>query len=457
MLLLAALVLILNVTTALRVGEVSAIDEQYWIDHLHRGADFEIERAGAPILQETVREKCERGMAPSVLQVEPVPPCEPGHLNPRKYGYWHGVNIAGKEPFYFFVTGPIARVFQATPLDLPPNDSLITWARLLGSAWALAGLYCILRIGELLAVHRRRLVVACMFIVATPALLHANTIVNPDTTALFAGAAMLLAALVWERTGQRRHLLLLGLAALVGSAFNEKNAIGVLLVLAYFGIRALSRRTSSAGNREEGDDDAGRDADVRTWRQYAMAGALLVVALYLANNGWDWLYGQLQAHVFTAPPAPDLSNNPIALLYGNRDAGFWDYFGLDTIFRMFPPFQDIAPPAERTHELYLTLAKGAEYIAIGALLAVVLRDKLTSKLSMLGCATVATLLIAPTLTVLRNQWVGGTFDEPVWRYGLGALPALAIIIASSVRTRFAQVAFTVFTALLYVSALYVLF
>jgi len=37
MLLLAALVLVLNVTTTLRVTPVSSIDEAYWIDHMLRG------------------------------------------------------------------------------------------------------------------------------------------------------------------------------------------------------------------------------------------------------------------------------------------------------------------------------------------------------------------------------------------------------------------------------------
>jgi hypothetical protein len=446
MLFLAALVLVLNVTTALRVEKVSAIDEQYWMDHMLRGADFTIERGGVPILQETVREKCARGMQPSVIQFDPVPPCRRGHLNPREYGYWHGVNIAGKEPFYFLVTGPIARALRATPLDLAPNDSLITWARLLGSAWMLAGLYCLIRVGEILAVHRRLLVVASVFVATTPALLHANTIVNPDATAFLAGAATLLAALSWERSGRRMWML--GLVATAAALFNEKNAIAILLVLMYFGFRALARRIG-----ETNDDDG----DVRTWQEYVKASVLLVIALYLANNGWDWLYGQLQAHVFTSGPVADISNNPISRLYGDRNAGFWDYFGLNTIFRMFPPFQDISPPDERTHVLYLTVTKAAEFVAIGGLLAVAFRDKLTSKLSVLGFATLSTLLIAPSLTVLRNQVVGGTFDEPVWRYGLGALPALAIIVAASARTRFAQIALTAFTALLYVSALYVLF
>jgi len=441
MLLLTGLVLVLNVTTVLRVDEVSRIDEQYWIDHLLRGADFAIERTGAPILQETVREKCARG-----VQFDPfVPSCEKGHLNPRKYGYWHGVNITGHTPFYFFVTGPIARVLRATPIDLPPNDSLVTWARLLGSAWLLAGLYCIVRIGEILRVHRRMLIVACVLAAATPALLHADTIVSPDATAVVSGAAVLLAALSWERRG--KGLAWLALAAVLGAAFSAKNGIGVVLVLVYFAYRLL------AGALRQSDDD-----DIRPWQSYAKAGAILVVALYLAGNGWDDFYAWIQNNVFTsAGPIADITGNPIETSYGNRDAGFWQYFGLGTVFMMLPPFNDVAFPPERTHVLYQTVAKAAEYVAIGVLFAVPLRDKLTSKTAVLAYATLTTLLIAPTLTVLRNQVFSGTFDQPIWRYGLAAMPGVVIVIACAARNRFAQVALTTLTGVLYVSALYVVF
>jgi hypothetical protein len=439
MLLLAGLVLVLNVTTVLRVDQVSRIDEQYWIDHLLHGADFSIDRGGVKILQETVREKCERG-----LEGEYVPPCERAHLKPAKYGYWHGVNIAGAEPFYFFTTGPIARALRATPIDLPPNDSLVTWARLLGSAWALAGLSCLIRAGEILGVRRRMLGLACVFIVATPALLHANTIVTPDATALLAGSAVLLAALSWERRGS--PLWVLALVTLVVSAFNEKNGIGVLLVLAYFALRAL------AGHLGTAEDD-----DVRPWQDYAKTAAVLVVALFLANKGWDHLYAWIGDGLFSAPHLADLSGNPIAVSYGNKDIGFWHLFGPTTVFMMFPPFQDVAPSIEHTHPLYLVMAKIAELVAIGAMIAVALRDKLTTKLSVLGFATLGTLLVAPTLTVIRNQLEGGTFDQPVWRFGLSALPALAIVLACAPRSRFAVRGMTFLVGLLYVSAIYVVF
>jgi hypothetical protein len=96
-------------------------------------------------------------------------------------------------------------------------------------------------------------------------------------------------------------------------------------------------------------------------------------------------------------------------------------------------------------------------VAIGVLFAVPLRDKLTSKSAVLAYATLTTLLVAPTLTVLRNQVFSGTFDQPIWRYGLAAMPGVVIAIACAARNRFAQVALTTLTGVLYVSALYVVF
>jgi hypothetical protein len=117
----------------------------------------------------------------------------------------------------------------------------------------------------------------------------------------------------------------------------------------------------------------------------------------------------------------------------------------------------VAPPIERTHPLYAVLAKSAEYVAIGAMIAVALRDKLSSKLSILGFAVLGTLLVSPTLTVIRNQLEGGTFDQPVWRFALSALPALAIVLACAPRSKLATRAVTVLAGLLYVAAIYVVF
>jgi hypothetical protein len=124
---------------------------------------------------------------------------------------------------------------------------------------------------------------------------------------------------------------------------------------------------------------------------------------------------------------------------------------------LFPPFRDVHFPYQRTGYFYQVMWQAAEYVGIAVLLAVTLRDKLTNKLAMLGFATVATLLVSPTLIVLRNQIEGGTFDQPVWRFGLAAVPAIAVLVAAAGRSAFARWSIAAVTAVLYVSAIWVVF
>jgi hypothetical protein len=439
MLLIAALVLVLNGITLHKVSSVSNLDEQYWVDHLVRGSHFEIEQSGDVITQEALRELCKRGFEGGA----PGPPCHAGHLDPRKY-LPKGVNYAGHSPFYFLITGPIARVLRASPIDLPPNDSLLTWGRLLGSAWLLLGIYLTLRAGELLNVRRSILVIALILIAATPALLHADTIVNPDATAFAAGAGVLYAGLLWERRG--KGIWFVALAALIAAAFDPTNGIGVFVVLAYFALRAIGRATSN---------DDKNDKYVRSWQEYAKVAAVIVVAAVLANRGWDRLYGFLQDNVLTQPPPIPKGKNPITHAYAVDSLSLTQLIGSQTIFSLLPPFADVALPAARSDAFYTTLAKGAELLTLVGIGAVLLRDRLTSAISTLGFALLAALLACPTLLVIYNYVVGSTYDAPVARYGLSALPAVAIVLAAAVRTRFSELVLVAVAAGLYVSAIVV--
>ena len=435
MLLLIVLVFTLNGITTHKVSQVSKIDEQYWIDHLVRGSNFEITQSGDRVTDEAIDELCRRGGA-GVARAQKS--CVRGHIDATKLGIWKGVNIAGHTPFYFLITGPIARVLRATPIDLPPDDSIVTWARLLGSVWLLIGWYLVLRVGELLAVNRRMLVTALIFLSATPALLHASTIVNPDQTAVPAGAAVLFAALMWERRG--KGVTWVALAALVGAALDPTNALAILAVMLYFVFRVVARQMG------DGDDST------RPWADYLKVAVVMGVAVLLANRGWDWITVHFIAH--PGIPGLDLSKSPTALAYELKGdgLGIWHLIGGDIIFSMFPPFRDIAPPLQRVHPLADLATIIAEMFAIGALVAVLLRDKIKDRLGALGFATVAALLVSPTALVIYNYAVGGTFDHPIWRYGLCLLPLIAVILAVAVRTTVSRWAFTGLTAALYLSA-----
>jgi hypothetical protein len=332
-------------------------------------------------------------------------------------------------------------VLRATPVDLPPNDSLATWARLLGSVWLLVGWYLVLRIGDLLRVNRRMLTVALVFLSGTAALLHASTIVNPDQTAVPSGAAVLLAALAWEKRG--KGIVWVALAALVGAALDPTNAIAILAVFVYFGLRTLAKQMG------DGDELS------RSWTDYLKLGAVMGVAVLLANRGWDWLFAHYLVHPGT--PGLDLSDNPVSVAYDlkGQGLGLWQLIGGDIILAMFPPFRDIALPVQRAHPLYDLASRMAEVLTIGAMIAVVLRDRIKDRVGAIGFTTVISLLVSPTVLVLYNYWTGGTFDQPVWRYGLCLLPLVAVVLAAAMRTRFSQWVFVAATASLYVSAIFV--
>jgi hypothetical protein len=454
MLLLIVLVFTLNGITTHKVSQVSQIDEQYWIDQLVRGSKLEVTQSGDRMTDEAVYELCLRGgagvgqvatrpgstKAAQRTKVEPQP-CVYGRIDAEKLGVWKGVDAAGHTPFYFLVTGPIARALRATPIDLPPDDSIVTWARLLGSVWLLIGWYLVLRVGDLLGVRRRWLTVALVFLTATQALLHASTIVNPDQTAVPSGAAVLLAALAWEKRG--KGIVWVALAALVGAAMDPTNAIAILAVLIYFALRIGADRT---GN---GDDLS------RPWTDYLKLAAVMAVAVLVASRGWDWFSEQF---ITTAQnTSVDLSKSPTSVAYDLRGQGlsFWQLFGGDIIFSMFPPFTDIAPPMQRVDELYKLTSRIAEILAIGAMIAVVLRDKIRDRIGAVAFTTVIALLVSPTVLVIYNYVVGGTFDRPIWRYGLCLLPFLAIVLATAMRTRLSKVVFVGATVALYGSAIFV--
>jgi hypothetical protein len=125
---------------------------------------------------------------------------------------------------------------------------------------------------------------------------------------------------------------------------------------------------------------------------------------------------------------------------------------------MFPPINEPAPPVRRSvgaHATwYLDFVSLASLFVIGALMLGVLRATLRDPRKTLALATVITLLIAPTLMVAYRWFVDDTFDPIVERFGLSALPAVALVVAAAARARFAQAVLAVVSIGLYVTAIY---
>ncbi len=414
MLVLAVLIILLNGVTVFRVSSVSRIDERYYIDDLIKASDFSVNQSGDRLAPETLVELCERGgQAPLRF-----PPCTE-HPNAKGFAVG-GVNWLESVPTYFFLTGVPARALRALPIDLSPRDSLVTWARLLGTAWLLLGCYFTLRIGDLLGVRRRNVVLGLLLAVATPALLHASTIVNPDATAFAAGSGVLLAVLAWER----RHcgLWVPLLAAFAAAAVKLPNTVGIMVALAYVAIRAVRTRLGK-------DDD-----DLRSIVDYAKVLIGVALGAVVAIKGLDAVWDQVRHHMIGKPDT-DVSSAPGVVALANHykvdSISGDDVIGATTIFSIFPPVNDIAPPEARLGGLYNTFAQAAGYLMIAALVVIPLAARrFTDRVAQLGGATLAAMLITPSLFVVYWYVFLGTNDLVVPRYGLSAMPAVVIVLAA---------------------------
>lgn len=441
MLLLVSAVLLLNVLTVRIVENVSAVDEREHIDYLIRGARGEMGQGGEKLTQEALHEFCRRGS-----EIFVWPPCRPGRLDPTEFSVG-GINVDSNRPFYSWATGLPARALRAVT---PGPESLVTGGRLLGSLWLLVGCYLTLRAGELLGVPRWALLLALLMAAAVPAQLHAATTINPDATAFATGAAVVLAALAWEV--RRKGLWLLLLASAIGTLLDESNGVVALVVLAYLVFRGFGAAR-------------GRVGDAPSWRQYAVAGALVILAAGAATAGWD----RVQDGIQDPPPARNQVDydeayaedratlDPTRVYQGEGGLKVEEVFSAREVFGMFPPAIDVAPPERRMSTFnatwYQLFTTAAVFAMTTAIIVGAFKATFTDRLSALGLATLFGLLTAPPLLHVYDYLRNGSFELVVPRFGLSALPAVMLLVAGAGPEKLTRWTLVVLAGGLYLSAL----
>jgi hypothetical protein len=408
MLILGVLVLILNGLHVHSYNVISPFDENFHIDQLIRSSRLEFIQPDDTTTQESLDEVACRGTD----DVAPWPPCKKeGRYKPEEFSYkgWNGASSA--PPYYYLVTGVTARILSA-----PEGKSIVTWGRILGSLWLLVGVYFVVRAAEYFAVPRLPLLLGVILLVASPSLLHATNTINSDGSGFVCGAAVLLAGVSWER--RRVPLWVLGAAAVFCAAFDSANALGVVVVLFYFLVRAV------ASHRQKVIEA------VRPWREYLVAGLVVAAGAAFAILSWRVVY-QLLSHDV------DLSQSPSVVGHRVDHLDLKMLFGKQTLFSVFPPpgSRGYVPPilATTAHSLF---TQAALILVGGLLIAAAVRTTLADRLSALGAATVAALIITPVMFVIYN-YVGASQYFPIGpRNALTALPAVAIAVAAGARNRF---------------------
>jgi hypothetical protein len=417
MLILAVLVVVLNGLHVHSYDEASPFDEVLHVDQLVRYSRFEFVQTDDGISQEAMHD--------IACRLDVGMPCNDGRLDADDFSYKGWNTASSAPPYYYFATGVTARVLSA-----PAGNSIINWGRILGSLWLLVGVYFVIRAAEYFAAPRLSLLLGVMMVVATPPLLHATNTINSDATAFVSGAAVLLAGLAWER--RRAPLWLLGVAAAFCASFDSTNALGVVVVLFYFLVRAVR------SHRQKLTDA------VRPWQQYLAAGVVTAVSAAVAVLSWKIVY-QLVSHDV------DLSQTDQVRAFKIDHLDLKMLLGKKTLFSAFPPPGIDYVPQILNTTAYALFAQAALILIGGLLIAAAVRT-VADRLSVLGVATVAALIVTPVLFVIYNFVSARQYFPILPRNALTGLPAVAIVVAAVARTRFAIALLGIVAVGLYLSA-----
>src|SRR5918996_1640839 len=169
----------------------SPLDERQHVDYLYRVSRGQLLRMGEQIGQETLRDEACRGL--DWILFTP-PPCHPNRTyDPNAYPDL-GYNSAHVHPpTYYFLTNAVSKALSVTGV----STNFVSAGRLSGGLWLGLALVLFWYAGRELGIPPTNRIIAMVLLGTTPAMIHASSIVNPDSTSLLAGVAMLSSVLVW--------------------------------------------------------------------------------------------------------------------------------------------------------------------------------------------------------------------------------------------------------------------
>jgi len=391
-LVLIALVLPINLLHVERIRTISPLDELMHIDYLIRASKPGFLRMSDVFTQEAMDEiACRRH------PTQALPPCGQRPYVPEQFS-WKGHNLASSHsPYYYMITGVLARPLRA----LLPGDSLVTWGRVLGSVWLLAGFWVTLLAGRRLGVPEWTLAPFLALLALSPSTQHAATTINPDATCVLAGAIVLLAVVRAEE--RSCSVLWVPAAALAALLLDPGNVLIVLTMLLFALFVARSRR-----------------------RLAAALIFLLLVAVVVSEAA-----GRILIHLLGTV---DYTGNPQDTLFSVSGLAGPNYWSESALFAMVPPtkgylFPQLSTPAHITAAAAATLTATVGMVA-GAL------DRMASpRLRAVTSSGLVTLVIGGPLLVVVRFVLGGTYFPIPARYGLCLVPVVGLAGATVFRGR----------------------
>ena len=387
----------------LAFSTLSPVDELQHLDYLDRISHGEIVRVGDRVGQLAMSTQACRSIDADAHERIP---CRPGH--PYSPGDFQemGYNTADiHPPLYYLLTSLPAR--GLTAVGLAPD--LLVAGRVVGGLWLGTGLFVLWLLMEHLGVWRTQRVAVLTLVATTPAVVHASGTVNPDATALLAGALMALAVVRWE-AGKLRTPWLIAPAAFA-AALKATNALGIGAVSLYLIIRGVQARDRSERGR------------------FVRAGILIVGVAVVVAIGWALIRAGLAREETNAQIATYQSSTlPVSVLLASLPRlitpVLTDY---TPPFLAAVPFVDVA-------SLLLHLALVAT--AFGGLFWWQERDRSVA----LALGGGLTLLTGGVILALSNYFLNsGVVVVIPHRYGLSVLGVLAAALALRLEARATRV------------------
>lgn len=435
-----------------RYTQVSPIDELQHIDYMYKVINGHLVPAGDKFGQDSMHEEACRGIDAPLD--DSLPACNSKQFHPADFQE-AGYNTAYiHPPTYYAIEGSIGWVLQ----QITGVDSLVTTARLVGALWLAIFTLCmwfLMADFEISLLARASVIV---LVLTAPTVLHASSTIQPDGSALAAGAAMVLATMRWEQ--RRWHWIVPALVGALAVSLKITNGLVVGLCVLYLILRYIEDRLAERRETAEQTDgaadgdtviDASPDAEPSTIavRTRVVNVAFIVGAVVVAALAWSVLQRVIQKF-----PGTDLPTNKI---YEVSRFPFHPF--LDSLGAGFSPLQHPYLPALTTTRSVLRAwpIMNAALIA-GTIVGAIWAGRGSRLRALGGAALFAMLIVGPVFTLTDYTLFGVYYPGGIVpRYGLSIVPAAALVaslcLARSRWLRYGGAALAAWVAVITVIAL----
>ena len=433
-----------------RYTEFSPIDELRHVDYAMRASSFHAPRLGDVLSQDAMREEACRGLDL---------PWEDQPCNTKKFAPLHfrdlGYQTASAHPpTYYLGAGWFARAAEGLGI----SNSFLDPARVFSALLFAAGLMVAFAAGRLAGIRAAPLLAALTFVPVMPAALHASSTVNPDSSAILAGAVVMLFGLLWERGRVPLWTLAVAGAVAGGTKFTSLLAVAVMcgvflvrarpieLTRAWWERRRARKAATIAARVDDGigdggderdherDDDGlpelpGADPSISPRRPFEyLVGTVVMLGTAFVVSGLWLAFDRMRA---TIDPIEVPQNQSLAF-HSIPPAS--SVISITQLFAWLPPWNGYDPV--RFTSTYVWDARTLmTYVFAGAVILAALRVARRDTISLFGIGCLVAALVGAPAFVLLNVGVSKVLSNPEARYGLSLVPFMAAIVASFATNR----------------------